>query len=124
MIEQKAKILVVEDDETNRKLFGSLLREKGYHVFEASDGDEAIALIQKESPSLVLLDVFLPKVNGPDVLRICREKGFLNSTKVYALTGSESSDICDAGFDGIIRKPIKVMDFLRIVEKTLEVRGT
>jgi two-component system cell cycle response regulator DivK len=124
MIERKAKILVVEDDAVNRKLFVSLLREKGYHVFEAADGEEAIALIRNEAPALVLLDVYLPKVNGPDVLGICRNKGLLDSTKVYALTGSESSDIYEAGFDGMIRKPIKVLDFLNTVEKTLKVSET
>lgn len=117
MDDRKAKILVVEDDEVNRRLFGSLLREKGYNVFEAADGEEAIALIQKESPSLVLMDVFLPKVNGADVLSVCREKGFLDGSKVYALTGAESEEIARAGFDGVIRKPIRVMDFLNCVDK-------
>ncbi|HWR58412.1 MAG TPA: response regulator [Thermodesulfovibrionales bacterium] len=117
---RKAGILVVEDDEVNRKLFGSLLREKGYNVFEASDGEEAIALIQNEAPALVLMDIFLPGVSGPDVLSICRRKGLLDGTKVYALTGTESNDISGAGFDGIIKKPIKVLDFLNVIEEILK----
>ncbi len=124
MSEGKIKILVAEDNDLNRKLFVSLLREKGYHVLEASDGEEAIGLIQKESPLLVLMDIVMPKVGGADVLSICREKGFLDNTKVYALTGSEPKDICDSGFDGIIRKPIMVLDFLDAVEKALVVSGT
>ncbi len=119
MIELRSKVLVVEDDEANRKLFGSLLREKGYDVFEAADGEEAVVLIQRESPALVLLDISLPKLNGSEVLGICRRKNLLDRTKVYALTGSEPKDILEAGFDGIIRKPIKVMNFLDVVEKTL-----
>jgi CheY-like chemotaxis protein len=113
------RILVVEDNETNRRLFVSLLREKGYHVLEAADGEEAIAAIQKDPPALVLMDISLPKVNGLDVLRICKGKGLLDNTKVYALTASASNDIFDAGFDGVIRKPVKVLDFLTTVEKTL-----
>ena len=119
MIAENAKILVVEDSEINRRLFGSLLREKGYLVLEAADGEEAIEVMQKESPALVLLDITLPKINGLDVMRICRGKGLLGNTKVYALTASASNDIFDAGFDGVIRKPIKVLDFLKTVEETL-----
>ncbi len=121
MSEWKAKILVAEDDDVSRKLFGSLLREEGYDVLEATDGEEAIELIQKGSPSLVLLDIFLPKVGGPDVLSICRENGFLDGAKVYALTGSDPNDIRDSGFDGIIGKPIRVLDFLNTVKKALVV---
>lgn len=113
------RILVVEDNEINRKLFGSLLREKGYQVLEAADGEEAIAAIQKDPPALVLMDITIPKVSGLEVLRICRGKGLLDNTKVYALTASASDDVFDAGFDGIIRKPVKVQDFLNTVEKTL-----
>lgn len=121
MTGEKTRILVVEDDDMNRKLFGSLLREKGYDVVEATDGEEAIELIRGKAPSMVLMDISLPKINGSDVLRICREKGLLDNTKVYALTGSVSKDIDEAGFDGIITKPIRVSEFLNTVKTSLEV---
>ncbi len=119
MSAERPRILVVEDNDINRRLFSSLLREKGYIVLEAADGEEAIEVVQRESPSLVLLDITLPKVSGLDVLKICRGRGLLDNAKVYALTASDSDDIFDAGFDGIIRKPVKVLDFLKTVERNL-----
>ena len=115
------KILVVEDNEMNRKLFVSVLRERGYEVSEAADGEEAIARIKIESPSLILMDILLPGVNGCEVLRACKDKGLLHNAKVYALTASVMPEIYEAGFDGIIQKPVKIFEFLKTVEKTLEV---
>jgi two-component system cell cycle response regulator DivK len=119
MTTKSVRILVVEDNEINRRLFGSLLRERGYQVLEAADGEEAITVIQKDPPALVLMDIALPKLNGLEVLRKCKGEGLLDNTKVYALTASASKDILDAGFDGVIRKPVKVLDFLSAVENTL-----
>lgn len=115
------KILVVEDNELNRKFFVSVLREQGHAVMEATNGREAIALIADELPVLVLMDIALPDMNGDEVLRTCRERGVLGGTKVYALTASAMSDVRDAGFDGIIPKPVRVLDFLETVQRTLEV---
>jgi two-component system cell cycle response regulator DivK len=114
------KILVVEDDEMNRKLFVSLLRERGYDVLEAADGRQAVEEIEKEEPSLILMDIVLPQMNGFDVLRICKEKGLLHRSKVFALTASEMPEINGSGFDGVITKPVKVMDFLKMIERIWE----
>lgn len=118
------KILVVEDNEINRKLFVSVLRERGHAVMEAANGREAITLIAHELPVLVLMDIVLPDMNGDEVLRTCRERGVLGATKVFALTASAVSDIRDAGFDGIIPKPVRVLDLLETVQKALEVHGS
>ena len=115
------KILVVEDNEVNRKLFVSVLRERGYTVMEAANGRDAITLITHELPVLVLMDIVLPDMSGDEVLRTCKEKGVLGGIKVFALTASSLSDIRDAGFDGIIPKPVRVLDLLETVQKTLEV---
>lgn len=114
------KILVVEDNEINRKLFVSLLREKGYETCEAENGLDALAMIEREAPSLVLLDIILPQMDGYEVFRTSREKGLLHNTRVYALTAADEGDIHDAGFDGIITKPVRVAEFMRTVEKALE----
>ena len=116
------KILVIEDDEINRKFFVSLLKEGGYEVVEAADGQTAIELIAKEALSLILMDIVLPKMSGYEVLKACKEKGLLGSTKVYALTASAESEVGEAGFDGIITKPVRVREFLRTVQEILHVR--
>jgi len=114
------KILVVEDDEVNRKLFVSLLRERGYEVTEAADGQQAVREIERGAPSLILMDIVLPKMSGYEVLRTCREKGLLHSSKVYALTASEMPEIQASGFDGIITKPVKVREFLNTIDRMWE----
>ncbi|MCL4475565.1 MAG: response regulator [Nitrospirae bacterium] len=116
------KILVIEDDEINRKFFVSLLKEGGYEVVEAADGQTAIELIAKEALSLIFMDIVLPKMSGYEVLKACKEKGLLGSTKVYALTASAESEVGEAGFDGIITKPVRVREFLRTVQEILHVR--
>ncbi len=113
------KILVVEDDEINRKFFVSLLREQGYEVVQAADGDEAVEAITKESPSLILMDIVMPKMSGYEVLKACREKGLLVGSKIYALTASPEAEVREVGFDGVITKPVRVSEFLKTVEKTL-----
>ncbi len=111
------KILVVEDDEANRKLFVSLLRGRGYEVSEASDGQQAAEEIEREAPPLILMDIVLPKMNGFEVVRTCREKGLLQRSKVYALTATEIPESEGSGFDGVIMKPVKVKEFLNTVER-------
>ncbi len=115
------KILVVEDDEMNRKLFVSILENRGYEMLEATDGEEAVDMIRRESPSLILMDMILPKINGMDVFRTCKNEGLLDNTKVYALTAAATSEVYNAGFDGIITKPIRIKEFLATVEEALEV---
>src|SRR3989337_968079 len=95
------KILVVEDDEINRKFFVSLLQQGGHEVVEAADGLTAVELITKGSLSLVLMDIDLPKMSGDEVLKACKEKGLLGGTKVYALTASAETAVWEAGFEGI-----------------------
>jgi CheY-like chemotaxis protein len=116
----RRKILVVEDDDVNRRFFVSLLRERGYDVSEASDGLQAMEEISREAPALILMDILLPKMNGFEVLRVCREGGLLHRCKVYALTASEIPETEGRGFDGIIMKPVKVMEFLKTVELAWE----
>lgn len=114
------KILVVDDDDLNRKLFISVLKESGFATLEAADGQEALNIIENESPALILLDIILPKMNGLEVLKTCRDKGLIKNAKVFALTAAMMPEMSDAGFDGIISKPIRVLEFLDTVKKALE----
>ena len=110
------KILVVDDDAMNRLLFASVLRERGHEVWEACDGEEALTMIEREPVTLVLMDVVLPKTSGVEVLRRCRKTGSLNGKKVFALTGNVTPEILEAGFDGVLMKPVRIMELLELVE--------
>jgi CheY-like chemotaxis protein len=112
-------ILVVEDEELNRKLFVSILQEQGYEVTGVADGEEALAIMERKSPALVLMDIMLPTMSGIEVFNAGKERGLLEHTKVYALTASMMPEMNEAGFDGVIMKPIRVTDMLGLVEKIL-----
>ncbi|MFN3480572.1 MAG: response regulator [Thermodesulfovibrionales bacterium] len=113
------KILIVEDDELNRKLFQSILHEAGYDVLAAADGDEAIEIMRKESPNLILLDIIMPGKSGLDVLKTLKEEGLLRGSKVYALTATYLSEQDALNFDGIITKPIRIIGFKETVRKAI-----
>lgn len=113
------KILIVEDDELNRKLFQSILFEAGYDVLVASNGDEALEIIKKENPSLILLDIIMPKKSGLDVVKELREKKLLKDSKVYALTATYLNEKDSSYFDGIITKPTRIMEFKEKVRRAI-----
>ena len=78
-------ILVVDDDLTLRELYSERLKQEGYAVVEASDGDEAIKKSQ-ELPSLIILDIMMPKVNGIDVMQKIRADEKTKGIPIIVLT--------------------------------------
>ncbi len=66
------KILVIDDDPGIRVLFQELLREAGYDVALAEDGLEAVSLLKKDVPDLIILDVMMPVINGPRLIEVIR----------------------------------------------------
>lgn len=111
------KILIVEDDELNRKLFQSLLLEAGYNVLVAADGEEAIEIMRKESPDLILLDIIMPKKSGLEVIKTLKNEGLLKNSRVYALTATYLNEKDSEYFDGIITKPIRIREFVETVRR-------
>jgi two-component system, cell cycle response regulator DivK len=117
-------ILIVEDNAKNRKLVRDVLSFKGYEVIEAETGEEGIRLAQARRPSLVLMDIRLPGIDGIEVLRRLRADRTTRGIPIMAMTASvmteERQKILGAGFDAYQGKPIKVKDFVAAVEQLLE----
>jgi two-component system cell cycle response regulator DivK len=117
-------ILVVEDNDTSRKLVRDLLAVKGYTVVEAETGEEGVRLAQERGPSLVLMDIRLPGIDGIQALRRLRAEVATRGIPVMAMTASvmagDRQRVLDAGFDAFQSKPIKLKDFLAAVEELLE----
>ena len=117
-------ILIVEDNDKNRKLVRDVLTFKGYAVIESETGEGGIRLAQERRPSLVLMDIRLPGIDGIEVLRRLRAEPTTRRIPVMAMTASVMSEdrrkIMDAGFDASQGKPIKVHDFVAAVEDLLE----
>lgn len=86
------KILFIEDEPALQKALGDFLRERGYEVISALDGESGLAKAEAERPDLVLLDLILPKKHGLDVLEAMRANPLLTNIPVIVLTNVESSD--------------------------------
>ena len=123
-----ALILIVEDNDKNRKLVRDVLTFKGYEVIESETGEEGVRLAQERRPSLVLMDIRLPGIDGVEALRWLRAEQTTRGIPVMAMTASVMSEdrqkIMAAGFDGYQSKPINVTDFVAAVAQLLERRQT
>jgi two-component system, cell cycle response regulator DivK len=119
-------ILIVEDNEKNRKLVRDVLQWKGYRTIEAETAEIGLALAREASPVLILMDIQLPGMNGIDALAALRADAATRSIPVVAVTASammqDRQRILAAGFDAYQSKPIDVRGFLELVS-TLVVAG-
>jgi len=117
------KILIVEDNEQNLKLFHDLLITKGYKVMSARDGDSALAKISQEIPDLIIMDIQIPRIDGIEVTRRIRKKFPAEDIAIIAVTAhamkGDREDLLRAGFDDYMPKPINITTFLQTVEDYL-----
>ena len=119
-------ILVVEDNEKNRKLVRDVLTFKGYQVIEAETGEDGVRLAKERVPRLVLMDIQLPGIDGITALGRLRADPATRAIPVIAVTASamthDRQKIMAAGFDGYQSKPIRVKEFLAAVREMLDRR--
>ena len=117
------KILVVEDNERNRKLLRTILRFRGFEVIECDDGAPSLELARKHKPVLVLMDIELPTMDGITALAKLRGDPQTRDIPVFAVTASvtpsERDRVVAAGFNAYISKPIDVDKFGETIEKFL-----
>ena len=116
-------VLIVEDNELNMKLFRDLLEAHGYQTSGTSNGYEALDLVRKMRPDLVLMDIQLPQVSGLEVTRWIKDDPELRAIPVVAVTAfamkGDEDKIRDAGCDAYIAKPISAPSFLKTVKDFL-----
>jgi two-component system, cell cycle response regulator DivK len=119
----KKRILIVEDNDLNLKLFRDLLTAHGYETIETKEGLEAIRLTQEEHPDLILMDIQLPEVSGLDVTRRLKADENIRDIPIIAVTAFAMKDdeekILAAGCEAYISKPISIAPFLNIVRRFL-----
>ena len=119
-------ILIVEDNEQNRKLTRDLLQVHGYLTIEAETGEDAIALAATRAPDLVVMDIHLPGMSGVDALAQLRAAPATRALPVVAYTASvmpqDRNQIMAAGFDAFLSKPIDLDLFLQTIADVLERR--
>ena len=117
-------ILIVEDNEKNRKLVRDVLTFTGYRLAEAETGEDGVRLAKELHPDLILMDIQLPGINGITALGQIRDDPAIGRTPVIAVTASamthDRQKIMAAGFNGYQSKPINVKDFLAAVRAMLD----
>jgi len=117
-------VLIIEDNEKNRKLVRDVLNVKGYKTIESDAAEEGIELAIEKSPSLILLDIQLPGMDGIAALKHLKTHPRTKSMPIIAITASAMMynrvTMLAEGFDGFQSKPINVKDFLEEVRRVLE----
>jgi CheY-like chemotaxis protein len=115
-------VLVVDDDPFIRKLIATTLEDvSNFTLHEACDGLEAIEVAQRERPSLVFLDVDMPRLDGISACQRLRESPDLGGTTIVMLTAAHGDSVErraeEAGADLFLTKPFSPLDLLRLVDK-------
>jgi two-component system cell cycle response regulator DivK len=120
------RILIVEDNALNMKLFNDLLRAHGYDTIQTNDGVDAMKLARSEHPDLILMDIQLPEVSGLEVAKWLKADDALRSIPIVAVTAfamkGDEEKIRRGGCEDYIAKPIKVASFIETVRKHLNNR--
>ena len=117
------KILIVEDNELNMKLFNDLLQAHGNETVQTHDGREALDLAREHEPDLILMDIQLPEISGLEVTKMLKADDELKAIPVIAVTAfamkGDEEKIREGGCEGYIAKPISVPNLLETINKFL-----
>ena len=118
------KVLIVEDNELNMKLFHDLLDSQGYETLQTREGLQALAIARQHRPDLILMDIQLPEISGLEVTKWLKDDEELNHIPVIAVTAfamkGDEEKIREGGCAAYIAKPISVVQFLEPVDRFLQ----
>ena len=119
-----ARILVVEDNDMNLKLFRDVLGAAGYTTVEAKSGGRAVELATEHEPDLVIMDVRMPHLDGVAALALLRADDRTASIPVLAVTAQamqgDRERFLAAGFDGYLSKPLDIRELVDAVRQHCE----
>lgn len=122
-----SKILIVEDNEMNMRLFSDLLKTKGYEIIECLEGPKALDIVKSEKPDLILMDIQMPEISGLEVTAQIRKTPEIADTRIVAVSAfamsGDKEKILAAGCNDYISKPISIPLFFETVEKNLTIQG-
>jgi two-component system cell cycle response regulator DivK len=107
---QGKRVLIIEDNAENRRLFQAILKLEGVHVLEADGAQVGLELAGRELPDLILMDIHMPEMDGLTATRLLRANPTTAAIPIVAVTASvmsrDKGKITEAGCDGHIAKPI------------------
>lgn len=117
------KVMIVEDNELNMKLFKDLIEACGYETVRTANGREAVELAREHKPNLILMDIQLPEVSGLDVTQWLKADDELCTIPVIAVTAfamkGDEERIRKGGCEAYISKPIQVPKFIETIKSYL-----
>src|SRR5512134_324171 len=120
-------ILIIEDNEKNRKLVRDVLQVKSYITIESETAEEGIKLALNKSPALILMDIQLPGIDGITALKQLRADPKTKNIPVIAITASAMTHnrktMLAEGFDGYQTKPITLKEFLAEIDRVFRERN-
>lgn len=123
MFSMSAHILIIEDNEMSLALAEYLLRQAGYTVSSATDGESGMRLALRNAAHLVLCDLDLPVIEGPQLVQALRANGDWRKVPVLAFTAASMSEeqrrALDADFDGYVVKPVDPVSFAATIGQCL-----
>lgn len=118
------KVLIVEDNELNMKLFKDLLEAHGISTVQTREGRNAVDFIRAEMPDLIIMDIQLPEISGLEITKIVKADPQLKAIPIIAVTAfamkGDEQKIREGGCEDYISKPISVIKFIEVVKKHLE----
>ncbi len=122
----KPKILIVDDDPLNVKLFASMLPQDRYDTIPAYTGKEALDLVARQSPDLILLDIMMPGLNGYEVIQILKNDPKSRDIPIILVTALCGADNkikgIETGADEFINKPVYATELLVRVKSLLRLK--
>lgn len=117
-------VMVVEDNEKNRKLIRVVLKAKGYNVIEATTGEEALSLLKEQRPDIILMDIQLPGIDGLTLIRQIKADVDKKDIPIIAVTAhamkGDEQKILETGCDAYMSKPIDTRELPLTIEKYLK----
>ncbi|MEM1050984.1 MAG: response regulator [Pseudomonadota bacterium] len=117
------RIMVVEDNDLNRKLFCDVLKAQGFDVEPIADGSDVLAAARDATPDLIIMDIQLPGISGVDLIAAAKKEDALRDIPVLAVTAfaakGDEERIRDSGAAGYLSKPVSIIPFMNAVKELL-----
>lgn len=119
---ERRGVLVVDDDLPLRGMLSAVLRRRGFQVYLAGDGAEALRALTLHHPDIILLDLMMPDVNGWDFLQRLKETGFLGQVPIVVISAHLRIDpqaVLQMGVNAILAKPFNLDELVDLIESLL-----
>jgi CheY-like chemotaxis protein len=120
--ENRPRILIIDDEPLNMKLFTLTLNRRGYRVLQASDGYQGFVLAHDSRPDLIVMDVQLPSLSGLDVTQALKDSIHTRDIPIVIMTAFliDDEELRKSRCDGYMPKPFIIKDFVKLIETLIE----